>query len=318
MKKKKILFICGSLNQTTIMYKIYQHLKDYDAYFTPYYGDGFVQYLAENGLLDFTILGGRARQRTERFFTEKKLNMDYGGKKFNYDLVVACQDLFVPDNIKDKNIVLVQEGMTVPENVVYHLVKNLNLPRYLANTSMTGLSDNYHKFCVASDGFKELFIKKGVNPEKLIVTGIPNFDDVKKYKNNNFPHKSYVLAATSHLRETYKYEDRKGFIRKVKSIANGKEVIFKLHPNEKFDRAIREIKKYAPDSHIYTEGNTNHMIANCDSLVTKYSSVVLIAQALGKLVYSDLDANLLKRLSPVQNDGRSAKNIAAVCKKYLA
>ena len=31
------------------------------------------------------------------------------------------------------------------------------------------------KFCVASEGYRDLFISKGVKPEKIYVTGIPNF-----------------------------------------------------------------------------------------------------------------------------------------------
>lgn len=61
---KKILFICGSLNQTTIMHKIYVHLKDYDCYFTPYYADGFLKRFSEAGFWDFTILGGKLKNDT--------------------------------------------------------------------------------------------------------------------------------------------------------------------------------------------------------------------------------------------------------------
>ena len=49
-----------------------------------------------------------------------------------YDLVVTCSDLVVPKNIRHGRVVLVQEGMTDPENMAYYLVKYLGLPRYLA------------------------------------------------------------------------------------------------------------------------------------------------------------------------------------------
>jgi hypothetical protein len=52
------------------------------------------------------------------------------------------------------------------------------------------------------------------------------------------------------------------------------------------------------------------MIANCDSLLTRYSSVVLVAAVLGKKVYSDIPEEQLKRLAPVQNNGTSAERIA--------
>lgn len=317
MKRKKILFICGSLNQTTMMFKIYRHLKHHNCYFTPFFSDGFLNLLARNGFLDFTILGGQARIATLHFLQENRLFLDDGAVRNDYDLVVTCSDLFIPKNIVGKKIVLVQEGMTDPENFKYYLVKNLNLPRYLANTSMTGLSDLYEIFCVASEGFRELFIQKGIKPEKIAVTGIPNFDNVEEYLNNNFDHKNYLLAATSHLRETYKYENRIRFIDDVVEIANGKQVIFKLHPGENVERATREIEKYAPGSLVYSIGNTNHMIANCDALVTRYSSVMLVALALNKPVYSDVEPCFLKKLTPIQNGGTSAERITEICESYL-
>jgi hypothetical protein len=149
------------------------------------------------------------------------------------------------------------------------------------------------------------------------VTGIPNFDDAASFCDNDFPYKGYVLAATSCLRESLKYEDRKGFIRKALEIADGRQLIFKLHPNERVDRATREIREVAPDALILADGNTDHMIANCDVLITKYSSVVYPAVALGKEVHSDLDPEALGRLCPIQNGGTSGKKIAEVCMKRL-
>lgn len=317
MSQKKILFICGTLNQTTMLHQIAEQLQEHDCFFTPYYSDGFLKILAQNGYLDFTPLGGHVKNRSEQFLTEKGRKIDYGGVQHHYDLVVTCSDLIIPKNIQDKKIILIQEGMTDPENFKYYLIKNLRLPRYLANTSMTGLSNAYVKFCVASEGYKEIFINKGVKPEKIAVTGIPNFDNCDSYLSNDFPYHHYVLAATSHLRETFKFENRKYFIQKARQIADGRQLIFKLHPNERFDRAIREIERWAPGSLVFTDGNTNHMIANCDTLVTRYSTVVLVALALGKKIYSDLDDNYLKQITPLQNGGKSAENIARICEEFL-
>lgn len=313
----KVLFICGSMNQTTIIHQISQHLDDCERSFTPFYSDGPIDYAVKAGWLDFTVMGGQARTKTEQFLLNNNCNIDYKGGSHDYDLVVTCSDLIVPFNIRNKPVVLVQEGMTDPENFKYHLVKTLKLPRYLGNTSMSGLSHAYEKFCVASEGYRQLFIGKGVDPDKLEVTGVPNFDHVDRLRDNDFPHKNYVLAATSHLRETKKYENRKKFIHRVLDIADGRDVIFKLHPNEKHDRAIREIKKHAPGCEILTEGNTDHMIANCDALVTRYSTVLLVALALGKPVYSDLDPDFMQSLTPIQNGGSSARKIASICRKLL-
>jgi len=317
MNQKKILFICGTMNQTTMMHQIATHLEEHDCYFTPFYTDGFLNILVKIGLLDFTPMGGQAKKNSENFLLEKGRKIDYGGVQHDYDLIVTCSDLIIPKNIENKNIILIQEGMTDPENFKYHLVKNLGLPRYLANTSTVGLSDAYVKFCVASEGFKEIFINKGVNPDKIIVTGIPNFDNCQAYLDNDFPYRNYVLAATSHLRETFKYENRKYFIQKSLKIANGRQLIFKLHPNEKINRAIQEIERWAPGSLIFKDGNTNHMIANCDTLITRYSTVLMVALALNKQIYSDLDSDYLKKITPLQNSGKSAWHIARICEGYL-
>ncbi len=314
---KKILFICGSLNQTTQMHQIARQLTDFDCYFTPYYGDGLIKTLTRSGLLNFTILGGAFRQTTEHYFQEHRCPIDYEGRTNHYDLVLTCSDLIVQKNVRKKKIILVQEGMTDPENIIYHLVRRLGLPRYLASTSTTGLSHNYHKFCVASEGYRDLFVRKGVSPEKIAVTGIPNFDNARQYLDNDFPHRNYVLVATSDSRETFKFDNRKAFLRKALSIARDRQIIFKLHPNENFRRSSTEIKRFAPHALIFHEGNAHHMVANCHTLITQYSSLAFTGIALDKEVHSYFDGDMLKRLNPIQNDGNSAKNIAKVCRSYL-
>jgi hypothetical protein len=226
-------------------------------------------------------------------------------------------DIVVPDNVTGLPIVLVQEGMVDPENYRYHLVRRFGFPRYIANTSTTGLSKLYRRFCVASEGFKQVFIRKGVPAEKMVVTGIPNFDHAASHFQNDFPHRNYVLAATSCLRENLKYENRRRFIEKSVDIARGRQLIFKLHPNEKVARARREISRHAPRALVYAEGNTNHMIANSDVLITKYSSVVLLAAAMGKEIHCDLDPKWLEQVKPLQTGGASGQRIAAICQECL-
>jgi hypothetical protein len=319
MARQKVLFICGSLNQTTIAHAVARHLQDdYACYFTPYYCDaGLLQLMQQAGLLEFTVMGGNPRMQADAYLEENNLPTDLCGVQHNYDLVVTLQDLVIQKNIRGKKIVLIQEGMTDPENLMYHLVKWLRLPRYLASTATTGLSDAYQLFCVASEGYRDLFIKKGVNPSKIAVTGIPNFDNAVQYLDNDFPHRNYVLVATSDARETLKFENRRRFIRQVLEIAGGRPLIFKLHPNEKVERATREIKGLAPHALVFADGNTNHMIANCDVLITQYSSVVYIGLALEKEVHSYFELEMLRRLTPIQNGGTSGRKIAAVCRGLL-
>ncbi|MEJ5202286.1 MAG: hypothetical protein WHV66_08630, partial [Anaerolineales bacterium] len=143
-----ILFICGSLNQTTIMHKIARELPEFNVFFTPFYADGLIGLAAKAKLAEFSILGGRHRKATEAYLSKENLPVDFGGKARSYDAVVTCTDLLIQQNIRGKRLILVQEGMTEAEDYRYHLVRRLGLPRFLANTAATGLSDAYHVFCV--------------------------------------------------------------------------------------------------------------------------------------------------------------------------
>ncbi len=316
--KQKLLFVCGSINQTTQLHKIAAHLPEYEQWFTPYYSDSVLDLLRRMNLLEFSILGNKLMKRCLDYLRAYDLPVDFQGKRNDYDLVVTCSDLVMPRNIRSKRIVLVQEGMTDPENFTYHLWKALPfLPRWIASTSTTGLSGMYDRFCVASKGYRELFIRKGAPADRIVVTGIPNFDNCKEYLKNDFPYKHHVLVCTSDMRETYKYENRKKFIQRALRIADGRQLIFKLHPNENAARATREINRYAPGALVFTSGNTEHMIANCDVLITRYSTTVYVGLALGKECYSDFDVEELKKLTPIQNNGTSAAKIADVCRQVL-
>ena len=257
------------------------------------------------------------RRQTEAYLEQHDLPVDYGGQQNDYDLVVSGSDLLVQRNVRGKRYVLIQEGMTDPENLMYHLVRWFRLPRFLASTSTNGLSNAYQRFCVASEGYRDLFIRKGADPSKIIVTGIPNFDNAVQYLDNDFPYYHHALVATSDARETLKWDNRKRFIRRALDIADGRPVLFKLHPNEDLERARKEIKALAPQAIVLETGNVNHMIANCDVLITQYSSVVYIGLALGKEVHSYFDREQLKRLQPIQNGGSSARKIAQVCREVL-
>ncbi len=321
MGRKRILFLGGSLNQTTMMHKISRHLSgEFDCRFTPYYCTGGWKKLQSAGLLDFTIIGGQNRRSTEKYFKDHALPVDYAGESGDYDLYLTCTDLMVQENLIGKNVILVQEGMTDPENLVYQVVKRTHrfgVPRWLASTSTTGLSDAYTRFCVASEGYRRHFVNKGVKDEKIRVTGIPNFDHCEEYRQNDFPHRGYVLCATTDTRENFKWDNRRAFIRRAVEVAQGKQIIFRLHPNENVTRSAGEVNRWAPGALVYSHGNTNHMIANCDTLMTQYSSTAYVGLALGKTVYSYFDMDSLKQLIPMQNGGTSGKNIADVCRELL-
>jgi hypothetical protein len=323
IQKKKILFIIGTPNQTTQMHQIAKFLDDsFECYFSQIFSSHTAfETVVKTGILNHTIFAGEIKQKADTYLAENNLKNDYQAKvyKNKYDLVVVCTDMILPKSLSGIKTVWVQEGMIDGYNFAAKIVKALKLPPVLAmSTALNGSSNLCDIYCVGSFGYKSYIAEKGTDIEKIAVTGIPNYDNIKQYLNNDFPYNDYVLVATSDIRETMRSDDRIKFIKQTVEIANGRPLIFKLHPNEKRERATVEIKKHTPsDTLIFTHGNTNHMVANCDELITQYSTVVYVGIALGKKVHSYFDVDELNRLMPIQNNGESAKNIADICGNFI-
>ena len=303
------------------MHAIASHLPEYDCYFSQFYSDNFIlQSLVKAGAAEHTILSGGFKSSSDNYLNQHGLKNDYRQVNYHntYDLAVVCSDLLVPTSIRKTKTIWVQEGMTDRLTPWSKLIKAIDLPRHWAfNTSLNGTSNLCDIYCVASEGYKKHFQSLGTDSAKLIVTGMPNFDNVEAFGYNNFPHRNFVLVATSDIRECMGFENRPAFIRNCVSTANGRQLIFKLHPNELKERAIREIKENAPDTMIFSDGNINHMIFHCEELITQYSTVVYVGIGLGKKVHSFFDLNDLRKKSPVQNGGRSAAHIAEICRRYI-
>ena len=317
---QKILFITGSLNQTSQMHQIANELPDFDCWFSQVFTDSpFMKFLISNTrLLDTTAFAGQFRHNSENYLKAHGLQLDYAARLNEYDLIVYCTDMIVPARMRNYKTLWVQEGMTDKFTLMTYIVKAFKLPGFLCgNTSLNGSSNICDVYCAASEGYKQYFGKNGTQADKIIVTGMPNYDNLAHFSNNDFPHKNYVMVATTDMRETYRYENRRAFIKETVRIAAGRQLLFKLHPNENFERAENEIRKYAPvGTLIFKSGNTNQMIANCSELITQYSTVVYTGIALGKKVHSWFDVDELYKLQPLQNGGTSAKTIADVCRDY--
>jgi hypothetical protein len=317
LSPSRALFICGTINQTTQLHAVATQLRECQAFFTPFYSQGIAQMTARTGILDSTILGRRVTATCTRYLREHRLSIDHHGRAGHYDLIVTCTDLLIPANVTGTPLLVVQEGMLDTETLWSHCVDRSNLPPYLCGTTLTGVRGRYTRLCVASDGFRDLLVRRGAPAERLRVTGIPNFDDCDAFRNNRLPERDYVLVCTSDLRETWRIDRRRQFLERARHIAAGRPLHVKFHPNENLARARREVLSIFPTARIHSHERTEELIANCSTLVTQVSSVTFVGLALGKEVYSDLDVTELRRLMPLQNAGRSAENIAGVCRELL-
>ncbi|MCA9555287.1 MAG: hypothetical protein KC933_34965 [Myxococcales bacterium] len=316
--RARVLFICGSPNQTTQMHAISRQMPEVEAFFTPYFGDQLHVRVAKRvGWLDTAILGSRRRRICLDYLGANGLAVDLDAEANAYDLVVSCNDQVIPRCLAYTPMVLVQEGIQDPPNwktLVWRWTRLI--PRPLTGTSTFGLSGAYEKICVASPGYRDNYLNSGVATERVEVTGIPNFDDFERFRDNAFPHQGYVLVCTTDARETMAEGDRHAFLDKVMAIAAGRPLFFKLHPNEDFARATSEIHALMPEAKVFTSGSAEEMVANCDVLITEWSSLTFAGAALGKEVHSHHPMEEIQRLLPLQH-GRAAENIARVCRGVL-
>ena len=278
------------MNQTTQMHQISRHLTEYEQAFTPFYCDGVQEAMRRLKLLEFTIIGAKLAERCHQLPAVPRISPSTtrGG--------AARTTSWSPAPTSSSRRTSAATGSSwcrkaspIRKTSTFRLVqRHRSLPLWIAGTAATGLSDAYRAFCVASDGYRDLFIGKGAKAEKIVVTGIPNFDNCQRYRDNTFPHRHYVLVCTSPLREVFRGEDRPAFIRNAVALANGRPMIFKFHPNEDLVRAEKEVRQHAPGALTFRDGSAEEMIANCDVLITRYSSTAFVGLALGKETHSDL------------------------------
>jgi hypothetical protein len=323
--KKNILCIVGSLNQTTQLHEIARFLDtEYNIYYSQLFGDGLAyKFVAESGFFDNTVLGKNSSftLKSKQYIKEKGLSYDYRGqsKDIEYDMAILSTDLVVPRSFLKKKTVWVQEGMIDPLTSLALMVKKLNLPTFLpGNTSLNGTSNKADIYFAASKGYKQYFNSLGTESNKILTTGVPNFDNIAEMKKLEFEYSDYVLVATSDIRDLGGNEDRVHFIKECVKIADGKQLIFKLHPNENFEKSSREIRENAPaNTMIYNTGSIDPMIAHCHTLITQYSSTVYLGMILGKKIYSYFPIEELEANVPIQNGGKSAEIISEIIRDFM-
>lgn len=315
--QRKVLFLVGTMNQLTMQHQVAKELpRDIESWFSPYYfvRSPFFWLAYRAGLLEHTF-GQSIQQKLFSYLRQNQLMIDYRGKRGPYDLVVMGVDQFIPANIagSHQKKLLIQEGLIWPQGWRHRLAGLPFVPRFVANSNAMGLSLDYEVFCVASEGYFEWFAETGIPRERMVVTGIPNFDRIAEdAAGRHFEHSNHLLFATHCLREDLEREARRALLLKAQALADGRKVIVKLHPREDHKRRRREVEKWLPEALVYEDGDTRAMIAQCDVFMTTFSSTVFDAMVLGKRIgHCDLDMERLWSVLPLQH-GRAAKNIADI------
>jgi hypothetical protein len=169
--KKKILFITGTMNQTTQMLQIAHELPEYDCWFSQIFADSpLINFVIKyTSLVNTTIISNHYKTQSEDFLREKGYQIDYSAALNQYDLVVYCSDLVIPDRLLRGKTLWVQEGMTDPYSLWSKVVRKLNLPPYLTgNTSLNGSSNVCDIYCAASEGYKDYFTMRGTEGVKFL------------------------------------------------------------------------------------------------------------------------------------------------------
>ena len=108
----RVLFVCGSPNQTGQMLQIARALPEVEAWFTPYYSD-WPHHLAilKLGIFEPAILGHKRRGICADQLNRRGLSIDLGAEQNEYDLWVCPNDAILPAGLSRVPSVLVQEGI---------------------------------------------------------------------------------------------------------------------------------------------------------------------------------------------------------------
>lgn len=270
------------------------------------------------GLLRSTTLDAAKQLRVASAIENLGLRLDLGATQ-PYDLVVLGNDFFVPEGLRGvRPTVLVQEGWVWPYSWRRRLAATRLVPPLFASANGIGLSHSYDYFCVASEGYKEAFAKSGIGRHRMVVTGLPGLDRVASEFRPlvEDTERRFVLVITHPGREYQEGENRQRLLNTASSKSKGRPIVVKLHPNENHERATREVRELLPEATVLIDADTNNLVANCDALITTYSTVIYSALLLGKEVHCSYPIKEIGRLLPDQN-GCAAERIADTCRMAL-
>ena len=150
------------------------------------------------------------------------------------------------------------------------------------------------KFAIYGNLTKQLCLNHNIDPEKLVITGNPRYDEL--FKRKIISNEKNILISLSGIASTawstffsisliLKYE--KMFREVLKSLAKyEKNITIKLHPTQDSIINVQEIvNELLPNAQIYKNANTYDLIAKSDVVISPPSSIITEALILDKPVF---------------------------------
>ncbi len=227
--------------------------------------------------------------------------------RWNIQAVVVDEDVIE----FRKGLVSVARLLGIPSLVVLHA----STPSFCKGLDLAPLTADY--LAVGGEGIKHDCVQWGISPEKIVVSGIPRYDGLKKMNSHrsrkeiertlgiSSKKELVVFAATyiaDHLETRGSWTDIERAYRdffEVMSRFPDKQILVKLYPMDPNPSWVRRIAEESGVFDVLFAGDCDlpTVLAGADYALSFYSSAVTEAFVLGKWT---VVMDYLSRLSPIE------------------
>ena len=246
---------------------------------------------------------GHRRQLAQRcrYYCGTGVSPSTTGRHGPYDLVVDLLDVFLQKNIAatDRSR---SGAITDPEDDNFRLVA---APLAHSRSGPRDGPRRLPRLCVASDRSRSVRRQGQGGGDRGHRRSTSTTATLSR---QHFPHRDFVLVYTSIAAGSPPWRRSKS---RSSSMRSGARDDLQVPPQRRPRASGGGSESVCTGCPIFTTGSAEAMIANCDVLITRYSSTVFVGLALGKETHSDYPMDELRRLQPVQN--RSAALNIAMC-----
>ena len=217
------------------------------------------------------------------YFTHFKNNITIRNVSRILATILVVETIF--KKLKFKTIMIAADGS--PNNdLVCEIAKKYKIPTFFtipANTEdnpLCGFMYNASKLLLSGNNMKDELLRLKVKDERLIITGNPKFDYIKKIEKKKEKSKKLIVVAMSRM-----HENDEEWMSSLIHFCNKKnlDILIKIHPGYKFvsdtkkiiEKKISEINDNCKnlDYKIMFEGDVQEILINTDVLITEYSNI---------------------------------------------